>query len=73
MPKLSVYLPDELYDEVRRRRLPLSALAREAIERRIGADDRAEWIERMRSQQPLVSADLDTSRFLDEARDELGS
>ena len=48
MPKVSVYLPDDLHSEVRRRSLPLSQLAQDAIRAAIDAEDNAAWVARMR-------------------------
>jgi post-segregation antitoxin (ccd killing protein) len=73
MPKVSVYLPDELYDEVRRRGLPLSAVTQEAIERRIATDDRSQWISRMRTKVAGERRDIDTARVMDEVREDFGA
>lgn len=73
MPKVSVYLPDELYDEVRRRGLPLSAVTQEAIERRIAADDRSQWIARMRTKALHGNRGIDTGRLMDEVREDFGA
>lgn len=73
MPKVSVYLPDELYDEVRRRGLPLSAVTQEAIERRIAADDRSQWIARMRAKVAGPPRDIDIERVMDEVREDFSA
>ena len=52
MPKVSVYLPDELYREARMRQLPLSSLVQEAVERALRNSDRQEWVVRVRSPPP---------------------
>ncbi len=44
MPKVSVYLPDELYCQTRERDLPISALAQEAIDRALRRASLDEWI-----------------------------
>lgn len=56
MPKVSVYLPDELYAEVRRHDLPISAIAQEALSAALRATANADWINR--AQQRPVRADL---------------
>lgn len=72
MPKVSVYLPDELYRAAQERKLPLSALAQEAVERAIRTSDRKEWVARMRARAPLADEVIDTEAVLDEVREELG-
>jgi post-segregation antitoxin (ccd killing protein) len=72
MPKVSVYLPDELYRAAQERKLPLSALTQEAVERAIRSSDRKEWVARMRSRAPLTDVDIDTEAVLDEVREEFG-
>ena len=44
MPEVSVYLPDELYRAAQERKLPLSALAQEAVERALRTSDRKERV-----------------------------
>ncbi len=44
VPKVSVYLPDELYREARMRQLPLSSLVQEAVERALRNSNRQEWV-----------------------------
>lgn len=73
MPKVTVYLPDELYREARERKLPLSSLAQEAVERAIREDSNARWIERMRARPPRVGKRIDTAALMDEVREEFGA
>jgi len=72
MPKVSVYLPDDLYAEARARDLPLSKLTQEAVERAIRTASLDDWIERMRSLPRQTRSDIDTHAVLDEVRDEFG-
>jgi len=72
MPKVSVYLPDDLAAEVRRRGLPLSALAQAAVHDAIHAQDRAAWVTRMRTRPRTDTPDLDLSTVMAAVRDELG-
>ena len=72
MPKVSVYLPDDLYRAARARDLPLSKLTQEAVERAIRTASQAEWIERMRTLPRQTRHDIDTHAVLDEVRDEFG-
>lgn len=48
MPKVSVYLPDDLHDEVRRRGLSLSGLTQAAVREAIAKDELSAWLETMR-------------------------
>lgn len=73
MPKVSVYLPDSLYRQVRERGLPLSALAQEAVEqalRKTGVDD---WIARVRPLSRQTRNAVDTSALMDAVRDDFGT
>jgi post-segregation antitoxin (ccd killing protein) len=72
MPKVSVYLPDELYRAAQERKLPLSALTQEAVERALLTSDRKEWVARMRARPPLTDVVIDTEAVLDEVRAEFG-
>lgn len=64
MPKVSVYLPDELYRRARELGLPLSALTQAAIRRELDDDPNADWIERVRSRPARTDAVLDTSALI---------
>jgi post-segregation antitoxin (ccd killing protein) len=72
MPKVSVYLPDELYRAVQARKLPLSALTQQAVERALRASDRTEWVARVRSRPRRTSAVVDVGPVLDDVRSEFG-
>ncbi|HYF45251.1 MAG TPA: type II toxin-antitoxin system CcdA family antitoxin [Acidimicrobiales bacterium] len=71
MPKVSVYLPDELYRAARERDLSISTLAQEAIRDALAKGANTAWIERMR-QRPVRDLDLDVSVLMDDVRDEFG-
>ncbi len=73
MPKVSVYLPDELYRKARERDLPLSALTQEAIEQALRRASLDDWIAHERSRPRRTTAAIDTSRLMAEVRDELGT
>jgi post-segregation antitoxin (ccd killing protein) len=73
MPKVSVYLPDELYRQARDHHLPISSLAQEAIERALRTADTKRWIEATRGRSVQVKSDFDTERLMDEVRDEFGA
>ena len=72
MPKVSVYLPDELYREARMRQLPLSSLVREAVERALQNSDRQEWVVRVRSHPRRHDGAIDTASLLCSVREEFG-
>jgi post-segregation antitoxin (ccd killing protein) len=72
MPKVSVYLPDELYREARMRQLPLSSLVQEAVERALRNSDRQEWVLRLRSRPRRHEGIIDTAVLQRSVRDEFG-
>ncbi|MEX2620766.1 MAG: type II toxin-antitoxin system CcdA family antitoxin [Egibacteraceae bacterium] len=73
MPKVSVYLPDELYRQAREHDLPLSALAQEAIERALRRCALNAWIAHERSRAPRTTRAVDTPRLIAEVREEFGA
>jgi post-segregation antitoxin (ccd killing protein) len=73
MPKVSVYLPDELYRAAQERKLPLSALTQDAVERALRTSDRQEWVARVRARQPRTDATVDSAALLDDVRSEFGT
>ena len=73
MPKVSVYLPDELYAAARERGLSISTLTQRALREALLIDQTNQWIEGVRSRRPRVTAVLDTHAALDAAREELGA
>ena len=73
MPKVSVYLPDELYRRARERGLKLSALTQAAVEEELAGDPNAAWIRDVSARAPRRETPIDTSALLDEVRDEFGA
>ena len=73
MPKVSVYLPDDLYQRAREQGLKLSALTQRAIERELDRDPNREWIRQVRTRPPLTEKVIDTAALLDDVRDEFGA
>jgi post-segregation antitoxin (ccd killing protein) len=73
MRKVTVYLPDELYRRAREQGVKLSAITQAALERELAVDPNAGWVEAVRAREPRVDQLVDTSRLLDEVRDEFGS
>ncbi|MQA86190.1 MAG: hypothetical protein GEV03_16540 [Streptosporangiales bacterium] len=73
MPKVSIYLPDPLYDAVRKHDIPVSAVTQQALEEAVRHRVNAEWIARVRSREPRVHSRVDTSALLDEVRTEFGT
>lgn len=72
MPKISVYLPDELYDEARAHRLPISALTQQAIEGALAAERTRDWVQRVRERPARCGTRIDTAAVLAEVREEFG-
>jgi post-segregation antitoxin (ccd killing protein) len=73
MPKVSVYLPDDLYRAARDRNLSISALTQRAIEQELGVSVTNQWIDRVRSRPRRSVGTFDTSQVLDEVRGEFGA
>lgn len=73
MPKVSVYLPDELYREARDRDLPISALAQRALREAVESSRNAAWIERARARLRTGTHPVNTTKLMDEVRDEFGA
>ncbi|GAA4415159.1 hypothetical protein GCM10023169_01230 [Georgenia halophila] len=72
MPKVSVYLPDDMYRQVRERHLSLSALTQDAVEKALARRSLEDWIEGERHRAPRASKPVPTSAIMDEIRDEFG-
>lgn len=72
MPKVSIYLPDELYRQARAHDLPLSALAQEAIRAALRRRRNVDWIEQVQERPRRVDRRIDSAALLDEVRDEFG-
>lgn len=73
MPKVSVYLPEDLYGAARARGLPISALAQRAIEQALRAAETDAWVDRVRARPARVTAAIDTAAALEAAREEFGA
>jgi post-segregation antitoxin (ccd killing protein) len=73
MPKVSVYLPDDLYRAARDRQLSISALTQRAIEQELGISATNRWIDRVRSRPQRSTGGFDTAKLLDDVRSEFGA
>jgi post-segregation antitoxin (ccd killing protein) len=73
MPKVSVYLPDDLYREAKAKGLPISALAQEAIERALRDNELQEWVAEARARPRRTHPIVDTTELMDEVREEFGA
>jgi post-segregation antitoxin (ccd killing protein) len=72
MPKVSVYLPDELYRAAQERKLPLSALTQAAVERALRTSELDEWVQRVRALKRPEGLLIDSAALLAEVREEFG-
>lgn len=72
MPKISIYLPDAMYAELRRRELPVSQLAQQAFAAALANDANQRWISRARSRpaRPTAISTEDLMRTVDEEFEE---
>ncbi len=73
MPKVSVYLPDDLYREARARGLPLSELTQHAVQHALLTSWRTDWVDRVRARAPRHRGTVDAAALLDEVRQEFGA
>lgn len=72
MPKVSIYIPDSLYDEIRQRGLPLSQVAQRAFRDALSTDSNAEWIAAAR-RRPVKTSTIDTETLMDAVDAEFGA
>lgn len=73
MPKVSIYLSDDQYREVKAHDLPLSALAQDAVEQALAGSRRAQWVAGVRARDPRHHGRIDTAELLAGARAEFGA
>ena len=73
MPKVSVYLAEDLYRRARDRGLSISALAQQAVADALRVEDNRVWIEAARSRKQRAREDFDMTALVDEVRDEFGT
>lgn len=64
MPKVSVYLSDELYRRARECELSVSAVTRSALEDELAAEDNAAWIDQVRSRPPRLTSPVEISEMI---------
>lgn len=69
---MSIYLPDDLYQDARAHELPLSALAQQAIENALNATRTTEWVNRVRSRPPRHHRAVDSAALVGEVREDFG-
>lgn len=72
MPKVNIYVPDAMYDELRRRDLPISRLAQRAFAAALDEHANAAWIARAR-RRPLRAASLSSEALMETVDEEFGS
>ena len=72
MPKVSVYLPDELYERVRAQGVSLSGVTQSALEQQLSAAVVDAWVDRVGATAPRLREPVDTTALLDDVRDEFG-
>ena len=74
MPKVSVYLPDDLYDRARRGGLSLSEVTQRAVEAALREQSVARWVQDVRARRPRARGDsVDTASLMEAVRDEFGA
>lgn len=70
MPKVSVYLSDDLYRRARDEGVSISAVAQSAIEAALSRASTRRWAEQVRERKPRVNTTIDVPAVLREVRDE---
>ena len=70
MPKVSVYLPDDLYARARERGISLSAVTQAALQRELQAADVDRWLDAQRARPSRRLATTMTTEELMDAVDE---
>lgn len=73
MPKVSVYLPDELYRSARDHGLPISTLAQRAIEAALQSQATDGWVNRVRSRPRRYFSEVDSAAVVDGVREDFGT
>lgn len=73
MPKVSVYLSDDLYRQVQEKGLSLSALTQRAVERALQESSTEDWIGRVRERGSRVRGTVNTGELLEQVRNEFGA
>lgn len=72
MPKISIYVSDAMYDELRRRELPISQLAQRAFSVALTEEANAAWIARAR-ERPVSPASVGTEDLMEAVDAEFGA
>jgi len=73
MPKINIYVPDDLLDELRQHEdLQLSAIAQDAFRAALTSHHNRAWVARASSRRPRTHQVIDTAALLDDVRDEFG-
>jgi post-segregation antitoxin (ccd killing protein) len=70
MPKVSVYLSDELYARAREEGLKLSELTQAAVVKELQRAPNRAWIRKVTSRAKRFEGTIDTTALLAEVRDE---
>jgi post-segregation antitoxin (ccd killing protein) len=70
MPKVSVYLSDELYRAARERGLSVSSVTQRALEAALRGDANRDWIERARKRPTRPAVDMEA--LMAEVREDFG-
>lgn len=63
MPKVTIYVPDEMYAELRRRQLPISQLAQRSFSAALADNENADWIARA-AKRPVRPAAISTEDLM---------
>lgn len=72
MPKVSIYIPDALYDEIKRRDLPISRVAQRAFTDALAEDANAAWVADAR-RRPIRESTLSTESVMSAVDEEFGA
>lgn len=72
MPKVSIYIPDAMYVELKRRELPISRVAQRAFVEALAEGQNASWVAGARA-RPTRSSNLSTESVMSAVDEEFGA
>lgn len=72
MPKITIYVPDAMYDQLRARGLPISQVAQRAFSEALDGDANAAWVAAARA-RPLHETTISSEALMAEVDEEFGA
>lgn len=69
---MSIYIPDSLYDEIKRRELPISQVAQRAFVSALAEEGNASWVAEAR-RRPIRAGGISTESLMSAVDEEFGA